>query len=158
MTSTCHALGCVSDRQKLKRLLGERDEWRQELAELRRLLSSAERRVSELTSQAAEIAALKREIDFFSDLPTLKRENERQAAEIERLKGERDEAEAALWEHAAETARLEALVVSRVRASADAVVEIASQAAEIAGHKLHIEKLYSKLENRAREFSPGEKP
>jgi hypothetical protein len=37
-------------------------------------------------------------------------------------------------------------------------VTIASQAAEIAGHKLHIEKLYSKLENRAREFSPGDKP
>jgi len=33
---------------------------------------------------------------------------------------------------AAEVARLEALVVSRVRASADAVVEIATQAAEIA--------------------------
>ena len=29
--------------------------------------------------------------------------------------------------------------------------------AEIAAHKLHIEKLYSKLENRAREFSPGDK-
>ena len=32
-----------------------------------------------------------------------------------------------------------------------------AQASEIAAHKLHIEKLYSKLENRAREFSPGDK-
>ena len=31
----------------------------------------------------------------------------------------------------------------------DAIALIASQAAEIAAHKLHIEKLYSKLENRA---------
>jgi len=34
---------------------------------------------------------------------------------------------------------------------------VVAQAAEIAAHKLHIEKLYSKLENRAREFSPGDK-
>ena len=41
---------------------------------------------------------------------------------------------------------------------ANVVAELlASQASEIAAHKLHIEKLYSKLENRAREFSPGDK-
>jgi len=41
---------------------------------------------------------------------------------------------------AAEVARLEALVVSRVRASADAVVEIASQASEIERLRAHIER------------------
>ena len=35
--------------------------------------------------------------------------------------------------------------------------QLVSQASEIAAHKLHIVKLYSKLENRAREFSPGDK-
>ena len=41
-----------------------------------------------VVAQAAEIAALKRRLDFFSDLPTLKRENERQAAEIAALRAE----------------------------------------------------------------------
>ena len=45
---------------------------------------------AEIAALKAEIAELKRKMDFFSDLPTLKRENERQAAEIEALKTELD--------------------------------------------------------------------
>ena len=52
-------------------------------------------------------------------------------AEIERLSDEKQATTALIASQAAEVARLEALVVSRVRASADAIVEIASQAAEI---------------------------
>jgi len=51
---------------------------------------------------------------------------------------------------AAEVARLEALVVSRVRASADAVVEIASQAAEIAALKAENNTLRADAINAAR--------
>jgi len=53
-----------------------------------------------------------------------------------------DDAIALIASQAAEVARLEALVVSRVRASADAIVEIASQAAEIAALKALLQSAY----------------
>ena len=59
-----------------------------------------------------------------------------------------DDAIALIASQAAEVARLEALVVSRVRASADAIVEIASQAAEIAALKAEIAKLTGRVSDR----------
>jgi chromosome segregation ATPase len=64
--------GRVSDQQKLKRLLGERDEWRQELDNLRRLLRRAERGVAEehswYVAAEASLSARTDEIDQLTRL------------------------------------------------------------------------------------------
>ena len=68
----CYRLECTADRQKLKRLLGERDEWRQELDNLRRLLRRAERGVAEehswYVAAEASLSARTDEIDQLTRL------------------------------------------------------------------------------------------
>ena len=68
----CYRLECTADRQKLKRLLGERDEWRQELDNLRRLLRRAESRVAEehswYVAAEASLATRTNEVEKLQDL------------------------------------------------------------------------------------------
>ena len=113
--------------------------------------------------QAAEIAALKAKLAHYTyktdpyapenkhQLDDMAEHIIAQVAEIAALKAVDTKVGAVLAEQDRDYAEKTNRMLERHAA------QLASQAFEIAAHKSHIVKLYSKLENRAREFSPGDK-
>ena len=122
--------------EEIERLRSESDQLRFESVQLRYVKLRLEMQVME---RAAEIEKLYTTNTRFGDVIAS------QAAEIEKQVG------AVLAEQDRDYAEKTNRMIERHAA------QLALQASEIAAHKLHIEKLYSKLENRAREFSPGDK-
>jgi len=116
-----------------------------------------------IASQASEIAALKAKLAHYTyktdpyapenkhQLDDMAEHITAQAAEIAALKAVDAKVGAVLAEQDRDYAEKTNRMLERHAA------QLASQAFEIAAHKSHIVKLYSKLENRAREFSPGDK-